>query len=136
MSEPLKYIVLLCGLLFAAAVVRLLIQQKISERNSIAWMGAAVAILAVSAFPQMVDRVASWVRVSYPPALVFLFSTLVLLLLVLYQSVQISELNEKLKELAQRLALSNHLESKPQEQSKHPQQTANPPENGSGTENG
>jgi hypothetical protein len=115
MSEPLKLFLLACGLAFAAIVVRLLLQRKISERDSIAWMAAAIAILALSAFPQMADKVAKWVGVSYPPSLVFLLSTLVLLLLVLFQSIQISVLNEKLKELAQRVALYRHLELKPQE---------------------
>jgi hypothetical protein len=119
MSEPLKLFLLACGLAFAAAVVRLLLKRKINERNSIAWMAAAVAILVLSAFPQIVDKIAKWVNVSYPPSLIFLFSTLVLLLLVLFQSIQISVLNEKLKELAQRVALYQHLELKPQEQSEH-----------------
>jgi hypothetical protein len=119
MTELLKLFLLVCGLGFAATVVRLLIKKKISERNSIAWMSAAILILFLSAFPQMVDKLAEWLHVSYPPALIFLFSTLVLLLLVLFQSIQISMLNEKLKELAQRVALYQHLEQKPQEQSEY-----------------
>ncbi|MCY9664238.1 DUF2304 domain-containing protein [Paenibacillus alginolyticus] len=119
MSELLKLILLACGLGFGTVVVRLLLKKKISERNSIAWMSAAILILILSAFPEMVDKLAQMVHVSYPPSLIFLFSTLVLLLLVLFQSIQISILNEKIKELAQRIALSQHLEQKPQEQSEH-----------------
>jgi hypothetical protein len=116
MSEPLKLFVLACGLLFALAVVRLLLKKRISERNSIAWMGAALSTLSLSAFPQLVDKIAKWVNVSYPPTLIFLFSTLVLLLFVLYQSMQISMLNEKIKEIAQRIALSEYLTHKPNEE--------------------
>jgi hypothetical protein len=123
MSEPLKLFVLACGLSFVAAVIRLLLKKKISERNSIAWITASFAILALSAFPQMIDRIAAWVHVSYPPTLIFLSSTLVLLLLVLYQSIQISVLNDKFKELAQRVALSQHLEPKPhKEKNEHQSQ--------------
>ena len=122
MSEPLKIFVLLCGLSFAAAVVRLLLKKKISERNSIAWMTSAIVILVLSAFPQMVDQLAEWIHVSYPPSLIFLLSTLVLLLLVLFQSMQISVLNEKIKELAQRVALHQHIDQKPQQLSSHQQE--------------
>jgi len=122
MSEPLKIFVLLCGLGFAAAVVRLLLKKKISERNSIAWMTSAMIILVLSAFPQMVDQLAEWIHVSYPPSLIFLFSTLVLLLLVLFQSMQISILNEKIKELAQHVALHQHIDQKPQQLSSHQQE--------------
>jgi hypothetical protein len=116
MSEPLKLFVFACGLLFALAVVRLLLKKRISERNSIAWMGAALSTLSLSAFPQLVDKIAKWVNVSYPPTLVFLFSTLVLLLFVLYQSMQISMLNEKIKEIAQRIAISEYLTNKPNDE--------------------
>jgi len=110
MSEPLRLFVFGCGIVYTLAVVWLLLKNKINERNSIVWIFATFAILLFSAFPQFIDVIADWVKISYPPALVFLFSTLIMLLLVLHQSMQISALNDKLKELAQRVALSGHLE--------------------------
>ena len=105
MDSILKWFILLCGITFSGAIVRLLLRKKISERNSVAWLLSAAAILIVSANPGWFDRLARLLGVSYPPSLLFLFSTLVLLVIVLYQSMQISVLNEKLRQLAQHVAL-------------------------------
>ncbi|WP_231956079.1 DUF2304 domain-containing protein [Aneurinibacillus soli] len=88
-------------------------KKKISEWNVITWLSGAVAILIVSANPELVDWLASRLGVSYPPSLLFLFSTLILLLVVLYQSIQISVLQNKLKQIAQHIAIQQHLDTKP-----------------------
>lgn len=70
-------------------------------------MLGAIAILVVSANPGWLDWAAGKLGVAYPPTLLFLFSTLVLLIIVLRQSMQISVLNEKLRQLAQHVALQD-----------------------------
>lgn len=105
MDYNLKWFILICGITFSCAIIRLLLRKKISARNSVAWLLSAAAILIVSANPGWFDRLAGLLGVSYPPSLLFLFSTLVLLVIVLYQSMQISVLNEKLRQLTQHVAL-------------------------------
>ncbi|KRE47918.1 DUF2304 domain-containing protein [Paenibacillus sp. Soil522] len=105
MDYHLKWFILLCGITFSGAIIRLLLRKKISARNSVAWMLSVAVILILSANPGWFDRLARLLGVSYPPSLLFLFSTLVLLVIVLYQSMQISVLNEKLRQLAQHVAL-------------------------------
>lgn len=105
MDYNLKWFILLCGITFSGVIIRLLLKKKISARNSVMWLLSAAAILILSANPGWFDRLAGLLGVSYPPSLLFLFSTLVLLVIVLYQSMQISELNEKLRQLAQYVAL-------------------------------
>ena len=96
-------------------VLNLLLKRKISEWNSISWFTAAVVILIVSANPKLVDWAAKALGISYPPSLLFLFSTLVLLVLVLYQSMQISMLQNKIRQLAQHVAIQNRRENEPEE---------------------
>jgi hypothetical protein len=105
MDYVLKWFIFCCGLVFSGAIVRLLLRKKINERNSVVWLLSAAAILVLSANPHWFDELAGLLGVSYPPSLLFLFSTLVLLVIVLYQSMQISVLNEKLRQLAQHVAL-------------------------------
>lgn len=105
MDYHLKWFILLCGITSSGAIIRLLLRKKISARNSVAWMLSVAVILILSANPGWFDRLAGLLGVSYPPSLLFLFSTLVLLVIVLYQSMQISVLNEKLRQLAQHVAL-------------------------------
>lgn len=105
MSSLLKLFILICGLLFVGTVIFLLVKRKINERNSLMWLLASIIILVLSAFPEMLEVLAHSVGVDYPPALLFLFSTLILLLVVLYQSIQISTLFEQVKELTQHVAI-------------------------------
>jgi hypothetical protein len=114
MSIELKLFLLSCGVAFVMVVLYLLLKKKISEWNVIAWSASAVAILLVSANPLWVDGAAKWLGIDYPPSLLFLFSTLVLLVMVLYQSIQISTLQTKLRQIAQHVAVQKHLEIDPQ----------------------
>lgn len=103
----LQVFILLCGVVFSGIIIRLLLKQQINERNSVAWLLGAIAILVVSANPDLLDWFAGVLGVEYPPTLLFLFSTLVLLVIVLRQAMQISVLNEKLRQLAQHVALQD-----------------------------
>lgn len=115
MSSELKIFLLVCGLAFLFVVMNLLLKRKISEWNSISWFTAAIVILIVSANPSLVDWAAEKLGISYPPSLLFLFSTLVLLVLVLYQSMQISMLQNKIRQLAQHVSIQNRRENEPEE---------------------
>jgi hypothetical protein len=108
----LKLFLLACGLSFAFFVVYLLYKKKINEWNVIVWLASAVAILLISARPEWVDWAARSLGISYPPSLLFLFSTLILLVLVLYQSIQISSLQSKVRQIAQAVAIQPHVEQR------------------------
>jgi hypothetical protein len=111
MSVILKIFLLSCGLVFLFTVINLLIKKKISEWNVIIWLSGAVAILLLSANPEWVDWAAQKLGISYPPSLLFLFSTLVLLVIVLYQSMQISALQSRVRQIVQHVAVQPHLDA-------------------------
>jgi hypothetical protein len=106
----LKLFILAIGLSFACFVVYLLVKKKISEWNVIVWLTSAVVILLISARPEWVDWTAKAVGISYPPSLLFLISTLILLVLVLFQSIQISSLQSKVRQIAQAVAMQPHVQ--------------------------
>ncbi|WP_281885351.1 DUF2304 domain-containing protein [Paenibacillus sp. YYML68] len=107
MPSILPYFTFVCGLCFVIIVFRLLARSKISEKLSLVWLGGSTLILVLSGNPGSLDKLAALLGVQYPPSLLFMLSTLVLLLIVLYLSIQISHLNDKLKEVAQHVALNN-----------------------------
>ena len=109
MSDIVRIAILICGIAFTGVILYLLIVRKISEKNSVVWLLGAISILAISAIPQIVDKIASALGIYYPPTLLFLVSTLVLLLCILYYSMQISTLQEKIKKLAQQDAVNKLL---------------------------
>jgi hypothetical protein len=108
MSTLFKIIIFLMGLGIAGSVLMLLVNKKISERNTLAWYGGVVVILILSVNPLLLDKLATIVGVDYPPSLLFLITVLILLVQTLYQSIQISALNDKLKELSQFIALQHY----------------------------
>lgn len=108
MSTSVKLISLGLGLLFVAVVLRNLTIRRLNERNSLFWLGGALCILALAAFPQGMDLMAKAVGVDYAPALLFLVSTLAILVVLLHQSIELSVLQARLRELAQQLAVQHY----------------------------
>jgi hypothetical protein len=109
MNGLVTLFLLLCGIAFFLVVLWLLLKAKINERLSIVWLSGSFLIFLLSGNPKLLDEMAALLGISYPPSLLFLLSTLVLLAIALYQSIQISRLNEKMKELTQYMALSSHM---------------------------
>lgn len=112
MSSILKLFILFSGIMFALTVMRLLLKKRINEKNSIVWLSGSTLILIIAANPELLDRLANYLHISYPPSLLFLLSILILLVIVLYQSIQISEINEKIKKISQHIAIEEHLKEK------------------------
>jgi hypothetical protein len=112
MGNLLKVVIFVCGMLFTFTIIMFLVKRKINERNTLVWLSGCFVILILSTMPDTFDRLAVLVGVKYPPSLLFLISTLVILIIVLYQSIQISMLTEKLKELAQNVAVLSFKDQK------------------------
>lgn len=110
--DILKYFILCIGLSLCIWVVTLLARKKINERNTIVWIGGVILVLILSINPEWLDVVASWAGVSYPPSLLFLCSFIVLLIITLYQSIQISHLYARIKNISQSIALQNEHSNK------------------------
>lgn len=107
MSGIFKIIIFLMGLSLCWAVIMLLVRKKINERNTLVWIAGVVVVFILSINPEWIDVVASWAGVAYPPSLLFLLSFIMLLVISLYQSIQISQLYDRMKEMSQQLALQN-----------------------------
>lgn len=106
----LKSILLLLGAVFVVTVIYLLVKRRINERNSFLWLAGALVIVLFSTMPEILEVIAVLAGVDYPPALLFLVSILVILFILLHQSIQISILQEKCRELSQLLAIINFQE--------------------------
>lgn len=110
MGSLMRIIILVAGIAFFILVMSLLAKRKINEKNTLVWLMGSIGIILISAFPELLDWLAALLGVSYPPSLLFLVSALVLLIMVLYQSMQISVLNEKVKQLSQHVSLRNDMQ--------------------------
>jgi len=105
MGSAIKIIIILLGIVFVVTILYLLVKRKVNERNSLFWLAGALVILVFSTIPDILEIIAHATGVDYPPTLLFLSSTVVILFILLYQSIQISILQDKCRELAQHLAI-------------------------------
>jgi hypothetical protein len=107
MNSFLQVFVIVCAILFSIIVVSLLLKNKIGERNSVIWLAGTLIILLLAGNPFLLDKAAKGLGITYPPSLLFLLSTMVLLLFSLYQTIQITRLSNKVKDISQYLALDH-----------------------------
>lgn len=105
-----KLFLVICAIVYTVAVIRLLIKQKINEKNTIYWLSAVFFVLVLASIPDILDKAATLIGISYPPSLLFLCSSLILLYIVLRQAVQLSALDDKVRELAQLVAIQKQQE--------------------------
>lgn len=110
MNSVLQIFLIGCALLFSTFVIRLLVKNKIGERNSVIWLGGLLIIILLSSNPNLFDEAARVLGINYPPSLLFFISCLVLLTFNLYQTVQITRLTIKIKDISQYIALSQNEE--------------------------
>jgi hypothetical protein len=73
----------------------------------LAWLAVCLAVVGLAVWREAIDDIARLLGIYYPPAALFFFSSVALLWLLYRQSIQIGELNWKLKQLAQEVALSS-----------------------------
>lgn len=107
MGNIIRIIIIVLGILLVSGITYLLVKRKINERHSLFWLTGAFIILILSLAPDSLEKLANFVGVDYPPALLFLSAILVIFAIALYQSIQISKLQERLTELTQQTAIEN-----------------------------
>lgn len=83
----------------------LLRSRRIREKYAAAWIALAVAVVAVGAVPSVLTWLARLLGVQTPVNLLFLVSGVVLLIVCVQFSVEISQLEEETRTLAEEIAL-------------------------------
>lgn len=94
------------SLLLALAVFELVRRGRLKERYALLWLGVSAAGLVVGVFPQLIVWFSLTFNFQYL-TVVYAFSFLFLLAIVLTFSVIISRLTERNRDLAQEVALLN-----------------------------
>jgi hypothetical protein len=105
MNITFRIIILNVGILSSLIIINLLIKKRLSERISLLWLAGSFLISILSIEPKILDCFSKIVGVDYPPSLLFFIATLVVLFVCFLHSMQISTLNEQIRELTQQLVL-------------------------------
>jgi hypothetical protein len=102
-AHILVFLVVLGG---AAFVLRLLRRRQMRGKYTLLWMSVGAAVLAIAAFPSILDRTSRFLHIYYSPSTLFLAAIAFLLLVCIYFSYELSRLEERTRILAEELAIT------------------------------
>lgn len=80
-------------------------KKQFSIKESFWWMMASIIMLILAIYPYAIDRFASYLNISYPPSLLFVLCIIFLLFILFRNSRKIFELQLKVIELGQEVAV-------------------------------
>ncbi len=92
----------LFSLIYVVSIVK---KKKFSIKESFWWVVLAIVMLLLAIFPHSIDFFAKKLNISYPPSLLFVICILFLIFMNFRDSKRISDLQMKVVDLEQELAV-------------------------------
>lgn len=100
--EVLAFAVSLATLVLIFELIR---KRVLREEYALLWLSAGLFIMVLSLWRGLLDRLASWVGIYYPPAALFVVAGLFGFFLSIHFSLVLSRLSDQTRSLAQEVAL-------------------------------
>lgn len=112
-----RYLLGIVGaLLILIVAVELLRRGKLRERHTFWWLIAGTLSLVIAIFPSILDALAAALGIDVPVNLLFFVGIVVLFLVCIQQSTELTRSEERTRTLAERVALLEdrlrHVESR------------------------
>lgn len=101
----MNYFFIILAIIFIVFIFNMIRNKNFSIKESIFWILGAFIILIFSVFTTLLDKIALRLNIGYPPSLLFLVGIMFLLIINFRNTQKISNQNEKVIELAQRLSI-------------------------------
>jgi hypothetical protein len=95
----------LLGLALAALILLLLRRDHLYVMHGLFWVVVAAAAAVLGLWPGLIDRLANYTGIFYPPALLLLIGLIVLLVKALHADIQNTRLQREVRRLNQRVAI-------------------------------
>lgn len=93
------------GLVLASTILWLIRRDHLHSHHALWWLLVAFTVMLLGIFPTMIDWIARWLGVNYPPTLLFIFGMGMILVKVISIDLHQSELERKIRRLAQQIAI-------------------------------
>ncbi|MBF0459007.1 MAG: DUF2304 domain-containing protein [Nitrospirae bacterium] len=104
MSLGARLFIILTGLFIFFIIFELVRRRKFREDLSILWFAVGLIIIAGAFADKLINALARFLGIGYPPIIIIIFLMLILTVSLMYFSLLISELKSRIKELTQKLA--------------------------------
>jgi hypothetical protein len=105
MSWRAHLVVIVLAMLPALFVLRLVRRRALRAKYSLLWLAVAALLLVTAVFPVLVDEVSEVLGIDNPPAVYLMIAIVFLLMVVMHFSWELSRLEERIRTLAEELAL-------------------------------
>jgi hypothetical protein len=96
---------LVSGLVSVTIMFELLRRRQIKEKYAVLWLLVGLAMLVVAIWPPVLDAVATALGVKSGPNLLLFVATLVLIVVCVHLSWEVSRLEDKTRALAEEIGL-------------------------------
>lgn len=93
------------GLVIAAVIFFLIRRDHLHSHHAVWWLAVAGLIAVLGVFPRLVDTLAGYLKINYPPTLLFIAGLALLLIKVISIDIQQSRQERKIRRLTQYMAL-------------------------------
>ncbi len=96
---------LVIGIMLAVIILVLVRRAHLHGPHAIWWIGLAAGIILLGSWPRLTDMIAPYLGVSYPPIVAVILGFALMLVKIMDMDLQRSRQEQRLRRLAQRLAL-------------------------------
>lgn len=100
-----RWFFIIVGVLALLYVTHIVRRNKLPIKESFWWFMAAIAMLLLAIFPQVIDWVAQLLGIAYPPTLLLTMCVIFLLFIIFKDGRRIAKLQTQSIELEQQVAL-------------------------------
>lgn len=97
--------IFIIGALLSISILYLVRKGKLHGPYATWWLMVAVFAIVLSTFPKIIDWVAAYVGITYPPTLLLVVSISFILIRMLTMDLALSRKEQKLRRLTQRIAI-------------------------------
>ncbi len=109
MTMMLRIVLIVVSVFTAALTMRKIRQSKMRIEDSVFWIGFLFLLILFSVFPQIVYWMSDLAGTQTPVNFIFLFVIFVLILRMFRLTVKLSQMETKVRDLVQRLAIEENL---------------------------
>lgn len=105
MNIKLQIFIILVCILFFFYVANLLRKKKIDFRYALGWIALGLIILGLTLFPNVLAWLSGQIGIVSPVNMLFFFGMCLALCMIFSLSISLSHANDRVKKLAQELAI-------------------------------
>ncbi len=105
MTLKLQIIVVCMVIILYFCMFRLIKKKELDLRYAFGWMILGAAVIFLALWPEMLDRLSVAVGILSPVNMLFFFGFCISMCIIFTLSMAVSHLNDKVKRLAQELAI-------------------------------